>query len=569
MNKDARTKSSGKLIVFEGADGVGKTTILKNVAQRLSEMGCEVQELSFPGKTKDTLGELVYNIHHNFESYFPGGMSPLSLQALHVAAHIDCIQRVILPALEVGKTIVLDRYWWSTIVYGLASGIRQDILDTLISLENAVWGAIRPFALFLVTSEKPFRSELTKQQWENVCNNYRQLAEKEKEKYKVVSIDNSATVESAVSSVINNTLTYLDATKFSCNVSKPTTMHDASDVFCCLPDVFISWSPSKTTEVFETYWKFATERQSIFYKRSEGKTYPWTQDEVLLNYKFTNAYRASDRVSQYLIRNVIYCGDYKESDILFRILLFKLFNRIGTWELLESKFGEISWDSFNLKQYANTLNRTMESGGKIYSAAYIMPSRGKGLSHSKKHMNHLNLIEMIMKDDLVYKITDANSMEEVFFLLRGYPMIGDFLAYQLAIDINYSTLTDFDEMSFVVPGPGAKDGLRKCFSDFGGLSEVDLIRMMADRQEEEFQRLGLDFQTLWGRKLQLIDCQNLLCEVDKYSRIVHPDVLGLSKRTRIKQKFRPTNKYINYFYPPKWGINKSIKCFHMSNCLYD
>ena len=46
-------------------------------------------------------------------------------------------------------------------------------------------------------------------------------------------------------------------------------------------------------------------------------------------------------------------------------------------------------------------------------------------------------------------------------------MVGDFLAYQFITDINYSTLTDFSEMEFTVPGPGARDGIHKCFESIG------------------------------------------------------------------------------------------------------
>ena len=55
---------------------------------------------------------------------------------------------------------------------------------------------------------------------------------------------------------------------------------------------------------------------------------------LLDRHKFTNAYRASDRVSQYLIRFVIYQGDQTPEEIFFRTILFKLFNKIETWELL-------------------------------------------------------------------------------------------------------------------------------------------------------------------------------------------------------------------------------------------
>ena len=114
------------------------------------------------------------------------------------------------------------------------------------------------------------------------------------------------------------------------------------------------------------------------------------------------------------------------------------------------------------------------------------------------------------------------------------------------------------ESEFVVPGPGALDGIRKCFADRGGLGEAEIVKFMADVQDREFDRLGIDFRSLWGRRLQLIDCQNLFCEVDKYARVVHPDIAGLSGRTRIKQKFAAKSSPIHYWYPPKWGINDRI-----------
>ncbi|MNY52869.1 hypothetical protein D3C86_1885790 [compost metagenome] len=85
-----------------------------------------------------------------------------------------------------------------------------------------------------------------------------------------------------------------------------------------------------------------------------------------------------------------------------------------------------------------------------------------------------------------------------------------------------------------------------------------MIKLVADRQQEEFDRLGISFRSLWGRPLQLIDCQNLFCEVDKYARVAHPDVGGLSGRTRIKQIFKVTPGEIDFWFPPKWGINERI-----------
>lgn len=311
--------------------------------------------------------------------------------------------------------------------------------------------------------------------------------------------------------------------------------------------------------VYDTYWKFAAERQAVFYRRIKSEQPNWTNDPILRAFKFTNAYRASDRVSQYLIREVIYKGDDSPIEVLFRILLFKIFNKIETWEYLKGKVGELRWDGFDFSEFAKLLRSAKYVNGAIYSGAYIMASGKSAFGYPNKHENHLKLIEQMLDTDLTEFIVNATSMESVFSRIRSYPSLGDFLSFQIAIDVNYSPLTNFSEMGFVKAGPGALDGIRKCFKSLGEYTETDVIRMMADKQDEEFSRLGLAFDGLWGRPLQLIDCQNLFCEVDKYSRVAHPDIQGVSKRTRIKQKFRPnTVDKIEYFFPPKWGINHLI-----------
>jgi len=316
----------------------------------------------------------------------------------------------------------------------------------------------------------------------------------------------------------------------------------------------------KQSIAYNTYWKFAAERQNIFFNRFNNENSPWTKDKILCQYKFTNVYRATDRVSQYLIKNVIYKGSQKPEEIFFRLILFKIFNRISTWEVLESELGEISFKNYSFKRYDRVLSEVMQNKIPIYSAAYIMASGRSTFGYKRKHENHLRLIELMIKEKVPNKLQHLQSMSDAYELLHSYPTIGDFLAYQFVTDINYSTLTNFSEMEFVKAGPGAKDGIVKCFSDFGGYSFEELIRIMADNQEKEFERLNLNFKNLWGRRLQLIDCQNVFCEVDKYSRVAHPQINSYSLRTRIKQKFADKGKeQIDFHFPPKWGINNLIK----------
>ena len=66
---------------------------------------------------------------------------------------------------------------------------------------------------------------------------------------------------------------------------------------------------ARPTVVYDSYWRFAAERQEVFFRKLEGRPAPWTDDPIIARHKFTNAYRASDRVSQFLIRHVIYEGE--------------------------------------------------------------------------------------------------------------------------------------------------------------------------------------------------------------------------------------------------------------------
>jgi hypothetical protein len=253
---------------------------------------------------------------------------------------------------------------------------------------------------------------------------------------------------------------------------------------------------------------------------------------------------------------VIYGDTYNERDTVFRVLLFKLFNKTDTWKLLEESHGELVTRQFDVGCFGRTLDAALEAGAAIYSAAYIMPSGPASVRQPRKHRMHLAMLAQLLRDRLPERLVSARSMAQAYELLLELPGIGPFLAYQFATDLNYTNHLNFSEMEFVVPGPGARDGMRKCFKDLGDFSEADAIRWVADRQDEEFSARGLTFRSLWGRPLQLIDCQNLFCEVDKYARVHHPEVAGYSGRTRIKQKFSPSRAPLRLWFPPKWGINQ-------------
>lgn len=321
------------------------------------------------------------------------------------------------------------------------------------------------------------------------------------------------------------------------------------------------------TEVFDTYWRFAAERQATYERRLRSTRPPWTDDAILRRYRFTNAFRASDRVSQFLIKDVQYAPDRSQEtrELFFRTMLFKIFNKIETWEWLERHCGELNARRPDYDRLDAALER-MRQGGPIYSAAYIMPSPKMG--RERKHSNHLMLLRKMMADNLPERIRQAQSLSHVYELLLSYPGVGRFLAFQYTIDLNYSAMLDFDEDAFVVAGPGALDGISKCFSSTAGWSPERIIMWVTERQDREFADRGISFSGLWGRRLKPIDCQNLFCEISKYARVAHPNVGGVTGRTRIKQGFRLSPRPLpTPFFPPRWRIN--IKGGAAAQCAHE
>jgi hypothetical protein len=133
-----RPPATGRLFVFEGPDGVGKTTLSREATRFLVDMGQKADYLSFPGRDPGTVGRVVYDLHHSVHAR---ELSATAVQALHVAAHVDAIERHIRPRLANGINVFLDRYWWSTWVYGVCGGIDSTALRALIDFEERVWGS--------------------------------------------------------------------------------------------------------------------------------------------------------------------------------------------------------------------------------------------------------------------------------------------------------------------------------------------------------------------------------------------------------------------------------------------
>lgn len=310
--------------------------------------------------------------------------------------------------------------------------------------------------------------------------------------------------------------------------------------------------------IYQLYWTFAAQRQAAFERRLAGQHGPWSEDPILQRFKFCNVFRAADRVSQYLIHQVAYRKtDDTADNRLFQIAAFRTFSKITTWEGLIARIGRPpKLEDLASGSFESALEDIKKEQGGLYTGAFILCAN-KAFGFAQKHKNHVALFKyMFLKNQAGKYLLQAASLAEVVKLLESFPLIGPFMSYQIAIDLNYSELLNFDENDYTQAGPGALRGLAKIFTNLGEYTPSQAILWMVENQEKEFKRWGLQFGGLWGRPLHAIDCQGLFCEVDKYCRQAAPQLR--SNRSRIKTRFTPSSAPLPLFFPPKWGINNHL-----------
>ncbi len=176
-----------RFIIFEGVDGVGKTTITRALTAYFAEHApaTPVFRASFPGNRPHSLGEWVYQLHHGQTqgTLTVDEIDPIALQLLHVAAHVDVIRSRIAPILAdpVGGVVLLDRYWWSTYAYSRPHLSPQQALG-MVEPERTFWRTLpSPIAIYLTrrTTLKP--DELPSPRHQQLAAYYREIIAVERE----------------------------------------------------------------------------------------------------------------------------------------------------------------------------------------------------------------------------------------------------------------------------------------------------------------------------------------------------------------------------------------------------
>jgi hypothetical protein len=266
------------------------------------------------------------------------------------------------------------------------------------------------------------------------------------------------------------------------------------------------------------FWYWINERHAIYLKKQAKGPWPWTNDKILQNYKFTNPFRQNDRVTvEWTNRYLKLPKKMSHGDIIFQCCLFRLFNWPQTYDTL--MFGMSKWD----RAKAVALIDNMKKEGKqIFTGAYIIPSAGRT---DPKHWMICEVLDKIHSErgEIAAAIQKANSMEAATYILQRYHSVGPFIAYEIVCDLRHTKVLAgaSDTMSWANPGPGAKRGIHRLIT---GSHEWNKGRR-PDYQEAMRALLQMaPRRLLKGVKseswpFEMREIEHSLCEYDKYMRV--------------------------------------------------
>lgn len=203
MQRTAIKANTGRLFVFEGPDDVGKSSLAARLNDYLRQKGKRTELLAFPGNSTGTLGELVYRFYHNPEAFGVVSITPIGMQLMVTAAHVDVIESRIKPLIRSGIDVVLDRFWWSTWVYAQIDGVANTFRDRMIDFEMQSWEDIRPTTIFVVLRESPLLEQPQNHHWPEILSLYKQLVQIEAKNVRIQPVTNEGTIEESLNTVIS------------------------------------------------------------------------------------------------------------------------------------------------------------------------------------------------------------------------------------------------------------------------------------------------------------------------------------------------------------------------------
>ena len=260
------------------------------------------------------------------------------------------------------------------------------------------------------------------------------------------------------------------------------------------------------------YWQI--ERENIRLQKEVSQLPPpWTSDSILREYKFCQVFREDDRTTRWFKTHIR--EPMKNSpDVLMATVIFRWFNWIPTGRTLIKHDLLKNW---NRKKAIEEITKQP----KWITGAYIIKTpngmdKVTGVAECVSHMWQ-------DREYLAKEIVKTKSLEDTWTLLRDYPYMGPFMAYEVVTDLRHTYLLEDakDVLTWGNAGPGAMRGLNRLTGRELGYSKRshDWVGEMQELYKIVQAKLPAHILQRNDMKYEMREIEGGLCEFDKYSRI--------------------------------------------------
>jgi hypothetical protein len=267
----------------------------------------------------------------------------------------------------------------------------------------------------------------------------------------------------------------------------------------------------------EEYFATARERYRIYLKRSLGRPRPWTEDPVFRIWRFCNVFREDDVTTVWIRDHIREPLKDKPTQLLTAMVACRLFNRVLTLQRLLDSGALPVWD-------ADAARKALVGVRPVVGSAYMI----KTPDNLKKAEGVLEVMRPIATESwmlLKYVDPGQTSLQEVWELIKMWPFIGPFLAYEVVTDLRHTPLLENapDIMTWANPGPGACRGLKWLGVKTGREQQIVAMQQLLHMSQRE---------KYWPRQWpqwEMREVEHFCCEYFKYVKVAH---LGLRMKRR-------------------------------------
>ena len=253
------------------------------------------------------------------------------------------------------------------------------------------------------------------------------------------------------------------------------------------------------------YW--IEKREEIRLKKEAGSLRPYSDDLILNTYRFCNVRRMDDRVSQWILKNW-YEPHYNHPNSLVAAALARFFNFPAT--LAAIGYPEV-WDK---EKIGAIVKERRSKGMQVFNGAYLVSTNGRVMD---KVDYVLDRVDQFAHCQHWKHWIDTNSIQKSCESLQTQYGFAGFMSGQIVCDLRWALDGEWaDKNSWAAIGPGSRRGMNRLLGrklEYP-LKQAQFVIELRELHEKLIKQLPASISS----RMEAIDEQNSLCEIDKYSR---------------------------------------------------